>query len=540
MSVRKGLVLLLAVSALMFLAACGGSSTPSVVPPPSGGFSAGNLNGTYVVSISGFDFTGNGSSFAIAGALTANGSGSLTGTIDVNDAALGASLSGASVQTGLAVTGNYTVSKDGRGAGTITFTFDGVSQRFGIDFVITQNGSGLITRFDGNGTGSGTLDIQTTASQSSLTALSFSLAGADSGGLPLATVGGFTLDASGNIQTGTGFEDFNDDGGSSTDLALSGTLVLSSGTLGTAAFTTSSGLGSLSFDAWVIDSNHLKLIETDLTGNVLSGDAFSQQTSVTPGNFAYTLAGFDSAKNPFVAGGLMTAASGGGLTGIEDFNDSGATGSNSSVSGSCTLSAGRCQIAFTGFSNGSGSLQTFQFAAYPSSGGILLLEVDNLGLAMGAAFAQSSTALAAPQGYGLNLTGIDLNTPSEVDDIAEFTAQAVGTNGSGSLNGIIDINDGGPATPSGGASLGSSSYTPDSPATGRGSITATNGFGLLEYYTVDGSTALFIDGDSTQVAVGTIALQNAATSPAATGPAGTLLRQASQVHPTLRRPKNKN
>ena len=540
MSVRKGLVLLLAVSALMFLAACGGSSTPSVVPPPSGGFSAGNLNGTYVVSISGFDFTGNGSSFAIAGALTANGSGSLTGTIDVNDAALGASLSGASVQTGLAVTGNYTVSKDGRGAGTITFTFDGVSQRFGIDFVITQNGSGLITRFDGNGTGSGTLDIQTTASQSSLTALSFSLAGADSGGLPLATVGGFTLDASGNIQTGTGFEDFNDDGGSSTDLALSGTLVLSSGTLGTAAFTTSSGLGSLSFDAWVIDSNHLKLIETDLTGNVLSGDAFSQQTSVTPGNFAYTLAGFDSAKNPFVAGGLMTAASGGGLTGIEDFNDSGATGSNSSVSGSCTLSAGRCQIAFTGFSNGSGSLQTFQFAAYPSSGGILLLEVDNLGLTMGAALAQSSTALAAPQGYGLNLTGIDLSAPSEVDDIAEFTAQAVGTNGSGSLNGIIDINDGGPATPSGGASLGSSSYTPDSPATGRGSITATNGFGLLEYYTVDGSTALFIDGDSTQVAVGTIALQNAATSPAATGPAGTLLRQASQVHPALRRPKNKN
>src|SRR5579863_1873826 len=537
MSVRKGLVLLLAVSALMFLAACGGSSTPSVVPPPSGGFSASNLSGTYVVSISGFDFTGSGSSFAIAGTLTANGSGSLTGLIDVNDAALGASLSGASVQTGLAVTGNYTVSKDGRGAGTITFTFDGVSQRFGIDFVITQNGSGLITRFDGNGTGSGTLDMQTTASQSSLTALAFSLAGADSGGLPLATVGGFTLDASGNITAGS--EDFNDDGGSSTDLALTGTLVLSSGTSGTAAFTTASGLGALSFDAWVIDSTHIKLIETDLTGNVLSGDAFSQQASVTPGNFAYTLAGFDSAKNPFVAGGLMTAASGGGLTGIEDFNDSGVIGSESSVSGSCTLSAGRCQIAFSGFSNGNGSLQTFQFAAYPSSGGILLLEVDNLGLTMGAALAQSSTALAAPQGYGLNLTGIDLNTPSEVDDIAEFTAQTVGTNGSGSLNGIIDINDGGPATPSGGASLGSSSYTPDSPATGRGMITATNGFGLLEYYTVDGSTALFIDGDPTQVAVGTIALQNSATSPAAIGSAGTLLRQASQVHPALRRPKNK-
>ena len=75
MSVRNGIVLLVALSTLLFLAACGGNGTSIATPvaPPSGAFSNSNLNGTYVFSISGTD--ANDAPYAIAGTLTANGSG---------------------------------------------------------------------------------------------------------------------------------------------------------------------------------------------------------------------------------------------------------------------------------------------------------------------------------------------------------------------------------------------------------------------------------------------------------------------------------
>jgi len=116
-------------------------------------------------------------------------------------------------------------------------------------------------------------------------------------------VGGFTLDGSGTITAGT--QDFNENGSSAnlTDLALTGSVVLNSGstTAGTATLTTGSAFGSLGFDFWVVDSTHLKLIETD-SGAVLAGDAFTQQTSIPAGTLAYTLGGFDSGGGPFVAG----------------------------------------------------------------------------------------------------------------------------------------------------------------------------------------------------------------------------------------------
>jgi hypothetical protein len=79
MSVRNAIVSLLSFSTLLFLAACGsnGGGIANPVAPPSGGFSASNLNGTYVFSISGTDSTG--FSYAMVGTFTANGSGGITG-----------------------------------------------------------------------------------------------------------------------------------------------------------------------------------------------------------------------------------------------------------------------------------------------------------------------------------------------------------------------------------------------------------------------------------------------------------------------------
>src|ERR1035438_3562669 len=85
MSVRNATVLFLALSTLLFLAACGSSNgTANPVPPPSGSFSDSNLNGTYVFSISGVDESG--FPYAMLGTLTANGSGGITGgSLDIND-----------------------------------------------------------------------------------------------------------------------------------------------------------------------------------------------------------------------------------------------------------------------------------------------------------------------------------------------------------------------------------------------------------------------------------------------------------------------
>lgn len=544
MSVRNALVLFLALSTLSLLVACG-SSSPNIVPPPGGGFSASNFSGTYVISISGSDYATSaavpsGSTFALAGVISADGKGTIqSGTVDIYDPAL-AGLASSTVffQPGVSVTGNYRITADGRGSGTISFTFDGQNDQFGIDFVITAGGHGSITRFDSNGSGSGTLDLQTSTSQSALSSVAFTLSGADSHGNSLATVGGGTL----NTSTGgftAGSVDFNDGRSSAflTNIGLSGSVVIASGTSGTA--TLISSFGTLGFDVFAIDSSHLKLIETDSTGNTLSGDAYAQQTSISAGNLAYTLGGLDGtgSGDPVTAGGLLAIDASGNITGIEDYIDSGTTtaGTVTISSGNCTLSSGRCQISPGGFTNG--SLGTFEFAAYPSSGGILLLEVDGLGQLVGAAYPQSSTALSTPQGYGLNLTGFDLTTGAEVDDIAEFTAQNVGSNGSGSLSGIIDINDAGTSFDQG---LGSSSYTPDSPADGRGSISTGGGVLTLQYYTIDGSNIVFIESDGNAFSLGTMQLQDASTSPSAIGAAVNLLRHASITHPNWKQRKKAN
>ncbi len=506
------LMALAAISGIFLTVGCG-SSNP-ITPPNSNGFSNSNFSGTYVLSISGEDVNLNAqteSFFTIVGTVMADGKGGITGgTVDINDPDLGGVFTGQTVGAS-----TYSVSQDGRGTGTLK-TPQG---NFALDFVLTSNSHGLVTRFDGNGTGSGTLDTQGSASQSSLVSLAFSLSGADVNQAPLGTVGAFTLNSSGTI-TPSGLQDFNDSGtsGSFTNLPMSGSLVLTSSTAGTAQF--DSSFGSLLFDVWVIDSTHLKLIETDGSGLALSGDAFTQQNSFPAGQLVFTLAGLDSGFAPLVAGGIVTTDVNGNLSnGTEDYNDVGTTNTVTGLSGSCTaFAAGRCQLALTGFSNG--NLNNFIFAAYPSSGGIQLLEIDNLGILQGAAYAQIATSFAASQSYGLNLTGSNSN--GEVDDIAQFNTTST------NVSGVLDENDIATLL----LSNVSLSGTYSAPTSGRGSINVPNintfnGTLNLEYYVVDASTILIIEGDGGQATVGTFQLQ-------ASGSGALSQSRLSLAHPAMR------
>ena len=535
MSLSRSLVAPAILFAFAALTGCGGngSGITNPVAPPSGGFSNSNLKGTYVFSVSGADF--NGAPYAVVGTFAANGSGGISsGAYDMNDAEF-PSLSVSPVAAQSITGGSYSVQVDGRTRITLNTTtpFSGSSggaSNITVDLVLQNSSHGLVTQFDTNATGSGTVDLQTSGATPTGT-YAFSLSGVTVSGAPLATVGNFT------VGTGiTGLIDTNEGGILFyANEPLTGSLAL--GPSATPATTFSSAALNGTFDVVAIDATHLKFIEMDAT-NILAGDAFSQTSTAMPvGTQAFALAGCapcsSSSFNPEAMGGFMVTDASGNITNssTEDYNVGGTSNisSTTSTSGPFTgayaptsSSTGRYQLSsFTSFVGGT------TYAAYPSSGGLLLLEMDSAGLSIGAAYPQTSGAsFAASQGYGLNLTGTAAvssstgSTTVEVDDIAEFTSATGGTLSSG----VIDENYAG-GSPNYGLALTSGSYSgPDSSgryflsaSAGNNNNSTLNGGFNLVFYSADGVTFPFIDVDSTQVASGVFVEQSptAASSSAA-------------------------
>jgi hypothetical protein len=511
---------IVAVFGVAFLVGCGSSGAPAPTPPPSGGFSKSDLKGTYVFSTAGSD--PNGFFFTMAGTLQADGNGGIAGgTIDINDSDSGLPTPVQAFGQSINSNSSYTVSVDGRGQIFLTNTPLGT---ISFDFVLSSSSGGLITEFDGNGTGSGTLDLQTaTITQAQMAqGYVFNLSGADSNANFLSGAGAFTLAADGTVASGTGVDDFNESQIVLAGGALNGNVTLGAGG-GSGTAQLSTAVGTLSFNFYVIDANHLKFIETDaLPQAVLSGDAF-KQAAIPTGTLVFTMSGEVNSGGiplPLAAGGLMTSTAAGQTTnGLEDAN---LNGTISSVQVPFTLNYsatvnGRSTLALTGFAGGPTSLAIYPFSD-GSTNGMLMLEIDSNALMAGTAFLQSSTSLAAPpQGYGLNLTGVNIGTsPFELDDIAEF---ATATSGSTTtLKGLLDENDQGtPQNPQAIVSA-NSALSLDSPATGRGAASfassSTVGLFNIVFYTVDGTNTLFLEEDNTQISVGLFQMQSSGSAKA--------------------------
>jgi hypothetical protein len=514
MSVRNGIALLVAVFSLAFLAGCGGNGATITkpIPPPTGSFNQSMLNGTYVFSVSGADFQG--APLAAVGTLTANGSGGITGgAVDINDA-----VSGPSPNLTIGGSSSYNVGLDGRGRATLTVSGGTVI----LDFVLTSSAHGLVIELDGNASGSGTLDLQT-AGVTPTGPYAFILSGASTAGSPWATVGNFTL--SGATLAGT--DDFNEGGNIPfTAQTLTGNFALGpsatpSTTLTTTTSGAASGFNTLTFDVFAVDATHLKFIEMDSTA-ILSGDAFSEPSTAMPtGTLAFTMAG-ELSGGAFASGGFMTLT-GTTVTGSEDFASSTGTSTQSTpATFSATLTSDSTHAGRFTF----GSFGTFfpsnpTYAAYPSSGGLLLLEIDASGIATGAAYTQTAPVptFASAQGYGLNLSGFNLTSTVEVDDIAEFTAGSNGT----VTSGIIDENYPGANPPLFDLALSNGTYgTIDSLGrfglsanAGNSNISTLNTGFALTFYAVDGTTFPFIELDGGQVSTGVIVLQNPSAAPSA-------------------------
>jgi hypothetical protein len=516
MSLRNRLVLPIILSGLAALAGCG-SSTNSVQPPPSGGFSNTDFSGIYTFSVEGSDTAG---PLSMAGSLNACGCSGGTiagGAVDFDDPSL--------VAPGAAIGANstYNVGKDGRGTADLYITpTGGTVFQVKFDFVLTSSSHGLIIRYDNGGTGSGTIDLQPNpVAQSSLdaTPYAFTLSGSDAAGEIVSTVGSFSLNSSGSITAGV--DDCNVNGVPYYQSAVSGSVLVGSGPTvpGSASILTACSSGALTFDVYAIDSTHLKLIESD-NAAYLVGDAFAQTSATIPeGGLVFTMAGLDGpvgSGNPFVSGGTVTSDGASELmAGLEDVNDDGTVDGGvtpavpQSFGGSFVASpsgSGRFQVALSGFAGGT------DFVAYPSSGGILLLENDiglSAGVTSGIALPQTAGAgIAATQGYGLNNAGTDFNSGSELDEIAQFTTTSTG------MKGLLDDNDAGLNT-----SNVNGTYTAGS--NGAGSATIGSRLQSIFYYAADSSTVLFISTDPNQIASGVFEEQ---TTPSGNGDQASVAR----------------
>ena len=546
---RNRLILPAVLSSLAIMAACGSGSGSSKPPvnSPSSGFSNTNLSGSYVFSTTGYDSSSN--FLTIMGVFSADGKGNVTGgAIDENRTLPSGGTKGNDVRQANITAGTYNVASDGRPTGTsnspdglITLQTD-TAGTFQFNYVLTSGRHGLIIEFETFGSGSGTLDLQSAVTQADLNGQSyaFNLTGTSgfdnvfcgrlrpgfSALVSYATIGAFALDSSGNIASG--LEDFNNNCVSSDPTGVpvtGGGIALGQYGFGTAAITTGMDPTAITynFDVFPIDATHLKFVQTDsyTAGpiSVLVGEAFTQQStsSIPAGNNVFTMAGFDnSIFEPFTAAGIFhTDASGTILPdSVEDMHEVDAQHSNSisleaNFSGSSTpLSGGRAQLTLNGFINGNqnGTLCSgCVFAVYPSTGGLQMLEIDNLGSTDGIAYPQTATTLPSGQGFGMNLSGVAFGVSSEntQDDIAQFT------NSNGNFTGTIDSN--GQGTLSFSNSL-SAQYSADTSVPGRGTVAAVTNTVDLTTYVVDSSTAVAVSTDPTFVGLGTLVQQNSSAS----------------------------
>ena len=217
-----------------------------------GPFSASSLSGMYALSLTGVNSFG---FFAYAASFQADGHGNIvSGVEDLN--------SGSGVFTNVPLNGTYTVGADGRGVATINSAAAVIT----LDFVMISSNRALVVRFNNNSTASGSLDLQDSSAFSNTTiqgAFAFDLSGVDVRGNTFATAGNFAPNGSGAITSG--IQDLNDSGAVSTNQSLTGSYNVAGNANGRGSVTLVTSVGTLSFVAYVVNANQLKLMEIDST-----------------------------------------------------------------------------------------------------------------------------------------------------------------------------------------------------------------------------------------------------------------------------------
>jgi hypothetical protein len=487
-------------------------------------YSDASLSGPFSFSYSGNDSTG---FLAAAGSFQADGLGHITSGVQDQD-----SFSAGPSVLPIPISGVYTVDTDGRGTISLN-SGPGQGTINTLQFVLSTNQHGLLTRFDSNFTGSGTLDQQNLdALANSPSVVSgpyvFRVAGADASFNPLGIAGRFTSGGTGAILNAGSIQDVNDNGViKPSDTTLAGTYALDQLHVGSGRGTitlTSTSSGTTTYAFYVVDSTRLRLVEIDsnafLAGDAFTGNAggsFSSATLAT-GNYPFTDGG-NSPTGIYSAGGIFTSDGAGNITGgVFDANNNGTlTATGGITMGTCTYTVSpatgridlRLQLA-SGACPGTDSPTTPEYVGYPTAkNSVLMLEIDSNAVAGGSAFLQTAVPATFTGNISFRLGSQGL-VHNSVGSIQGNTTGQLVTSGTAASSGFMDINNFNAVSLKDPINIATTTFVaPSTLGRGTGVISGTNPNVTfnVDYYVIDADTALLFDSDLTRNMTGIILQQ---------------------------------
>ena len=476
---------------------------------------ASNLKGSYVFATQGVD--ANGGPFQLAGVVTLDGTGAITGGEQTHSdyvLTYSDSISG----------GSYTIGPDGRGTMTLNTADQNIGQLGVENFAIVylSNSRVLVETLDdpnlqpSNETSSGTMDLQTSTTAPS-GGYAFAVNGTDLALDPLAMGGIINIDSPNTISGA----------GSVIDQDLAGTLVKKatlSGTttapdsFGSLSFTLNVSFNStpLVFTGYIVDSTHIRLVENDNNGSgagfgATGGIAISQGSatgtfknkSSVAGNYVFGILGQDltGLTTSLASAGTLTADATGKVT--SGYNDEYLSGFGDEISDSFTgtykldtSGDGRVDTTITFKHNGPGP----EFILYLTGNGNppLVLDADSKigSVGTGIAYPQAASPIPFKGTYGLYFTQGAFG--GENDGTASVAVDQT----AGTLSGTVDTNFLLSSLPD---TALSGTFGVIS-ATGKATGTMTNTFFpspgatantiAVSYYLIDSTQGFFIETDS--------------------------------------------
>lgn len=529
---RCVLILVMALAALL-LSSCGSSSSASI---------SGTLpDGTYVFHLSGEDYnpsTQNTSPYFVAGAFTVSGGSITNGEEDFVDysvvvSALAIEPGGSSIAT--TTDGNLQIKL------YTGLTGLGINGTQTINAALTGKSSARLVEFDASGSGTGSLDLQSTNTQPS-GSYAFFAAGWDTRALPMALGGILNVDnltGAGTISGAGSVFDLNDAPtlGQYGAQAFSASAVSTPDAFGRVLFTlnaSDTSIGQIGLVGYVVDATTIQLVETgDILAGTMGGTALSQgsntgtfsNASVSGLTYVAGANGQETAAGQWAVGaplldlaGAVTFNGDTSVAGTISFND---ISTNALPAGSITggtylvdtnPGTGRVTISGLTATNGTTTYGPVTLELYlDGNGNAFVVSMDANDVTAGVAFQQTvgasiSGSYAVTANGTTTVTTTDPITGIVTTSVYPWAAAGSLSAGSGTATGFTDLNILTNPQVSGtltsdaalsGASNGGGNVLSGTIG-GLGFSTAVNPY---TYYVIDNSRVWAIETDSTQLSV---------------------------------------
>lgn len=379
----------------------------------------------------------------------------------------------------------------------------------------------MILQFDGSGTSTGTLDLQSATTPANQ-GYAFIMSGVDQTYYPFAFGGVFSL--SGNDIT-NGIVDAN----------VSNNSLVGGPFAATLSGTDSFGRGLLSFDQsdptysyYVVGPQVMRWMEIDPTSSTV-GSVFGQGTTTTfdnasLGNTVFGVEG-NSYGFPYAAAGMFTVPSSGTLLGVGDVDEVGMVASAAPITGSYSISNSIDSVVYNGYGTltlDSGTLRDVSalriYMTDPTlnlndpnnpigGGGALVLDMDPM-LAGGIGFLLPQTDTTAADFTGtFAFQAQDYNPNREFDYAGSTYVSGMFFNGAAQLNDLFGYFGGVPTDYNGAGFTGP--IQPDSNNAGRYTISGLSvGAGAnspafdMAIYQVSSSQLVWMDEDGFSLSLG--------------------------------------